>query len=421
MVNTFQLNKSHTFVSGLFWQPLSGVLTEARKEARRLAAELKYDLAVWRTTSALQVGFGSYAEGLKEGWCSAAAIISKTLEVEFNIRDFLCATPLPDGRWLYVAQREGVILPDGDIIGSEEEIKSRLLDDLSLGAWGLIYASAHWDLPVESEERTFASFLPKKGDKNAHKRWWRLQPVDRFASIRQQPSKVLAPAIIVVAIVLGGAYGYKVWKNKKAEDAARLAAMQSGAAKLEHPWKTMPRASEHLKACMGAWSQVKSFWPGNWTPMEATCANGVFTVLWKRQEYGWIDHLRIAEPKAMLSGDGTSAAITIPMLPAQGEDEVVPQENARTLDIHGTAQKYRFAIVLTPAPPVAILPGQENAANQPVKDWRELKWVANGISLPPEVILSSLDGPGFRVNRIQAGFSDGKIIWNMEGVQYVQP
>lgn len=425
MTNTFALDK-RTFVSGLFWQPLSGLSSDYRKETRRLAEELKFDLAVWRTTTASQVGLGSVSDGLKPGLLSAAAVISKTLEIESGVRDFLCAAEIPGGRWLYVAQREGVILPDGDIVGGEDEIKSRLLNDLSLGSWPLIYAPEHWGVYGATEERAFVEFLPQKGGKNDFRRWWGLQPVDRWASIRSNPSKILVPMIIIAAIAAGGMYGFKTWQNKKAAETARIAELQAAAegrpVMADHPWKNAPRAREYLKSCMSAMSQVKSLWPGNWTPMEATCANGMFTVLWKRQEWGWIDHLRAVEPKAILAGDGSAASLSIPLVFSSGEDEAVPLESDRTLDMHGIAQKYRFSVTLAAPPAHVAMPGQENAGKEQQKqDWREMKWEAKGISLPPDVVLAALDGNGFRVSRVQAVFAGGIIIWNMEGTQYVKP
>lgn len=427
MSSTFELDKSKTFVSGLFWQPLSGTSADRNKETRRLATELKFDLAVWRTTTAPQVGFGALSDGLKPGLLSAAAAISKTLEIESGARDFLCATEIPGGRWLYVAQREGVILPDGDIIGGEDEIRSRLLSDMSLGNWPLIYAPEHWGVSGAAEERQFADFLPKKSGKNNYKKWWGLQPVDRWAALRAKPSKIIVPVIILSAIAAGGMSGYKTWQAKKIAEADRLAEMQAAAAgspikpPVEHPWKSQANARVYLASCMNAMDQVKSLWPGNWTLQDAVCANGSLTVKWKRQEYGWIEHLRAVEPNAILSSDGETALLSIPFVIAKGIDESVPKESERVLTMYGAAQEYRFAVTIISPPMSVAMPGQENANKPQIQDWRELKWTANGITLPPDVVLSALDGNGFRLTQARAVFNSGIIIWNLEGMQYVQP
>lgn len=425
MSNTFELDKSKIFVSGLFWQPLSGAASERKKETKRLAVELKFDLAVWRTTTAPQVGFGSVSDGLKPGFLSAAAAISKTLEIESGARDFLCATEIPDGRWLYVAQREGVILPDGDITGGEDEIKSRLLSDLSLGNWPLVYAPEHWGVHGAAQERSFADFLPKKSGKNDYKKWWGLRSIDPWAALRSKPTKIIVPAMVIASIAAGSFFGYKTWQGKKVADTARIAALQAAANSpiqlIEHPWKSQAGARAYLASCTTAMRQVKSLWPGNWTPQVVTCADGALLVQWKRQEYGWIRHLRAVEPKAILSSDGESASLSIPLILSLGADESVPNESERVLAMYGVAQEYRFAVTITGLPTPMVMPGQENANKPQTQEWRELKWTAKNITLPPDVVLAALDGNGFRLTQAQAVFNGGIITWNMEGTQYVKP
>ncbi len=428
MSSTFELDKSKTFVSGLFWQPLSGTSTDWNKETRRLATELKFDLAVRRTTTAPQVGYGAISDGLKPGLLSAAIVVAKTLEVESDARDFLCATEIPGGRWLYVAQREGVILPDGDMIGGEDEIRSRLLNDMSLGNWSLIYAPEHWGVS-NAKERPFEDFLSKKSGKNVYEKLWALQPVDRWASLRSKPSKIIVPVIVVATIVAGGMYGYKTWQAKKLVEENRLAELQTSQAvptgspikPVEHPWKSQANARDYLSSCMNAIDHVKSLWPGNWTLQDMVCANGSLTVKWKRQEYGWIKHLLEVEPNAVLASDGETAFLSLPLVLQNGRDEPVPKENERVLTMYGTAQEYRFAVTITNPPTAVVMPGQENANKPQVQDWRELKWAANGITLPPDVVLSALDGNGFRLTQARAVFNSGIVTWNLEGMQYVQP
>lgn len=418
--NFFELDKSKVFVSGLFWQPLSGAASERSKETKRLASEMKFDLAVWRTTTALQVGLGSTSDGLKPGLLSAAAAISKTLEIESGARNFLCATEIPGGRFLYVAQREGVILPDGDVIGGEDEIRARLLSELSLGEWPLIYAPEHWGIHESAIERPFADFLPKKSGKNDYKKWWRLRPVDPWSSIRLKPGKIIVFVAIIAVLAAGGLYAYNEFQSRKVAEQARFDNISVPVKPVEHPWKNQPDAHAFLSSCTTAMGQVKSLWPGNWIPQAITCANGSLSMQWKRQEYGWIKHLQAVEPNAILEPDGETASLSIPLAFTNGTDDLLPKENERTLAMYGAAQMYRFAVMVTGLPAPVAMPGQENANHPQMQEWRELKWAAKDIMLP-DVILSALDGKGFRITRAQAVFTGGLIIWNMEGTQYVQP
>lgn len=427
---TFTLDKSKVFVTGLFWQPLSGTQSESRRETKSIAQEQGLDLAVWLTSPSLQVGLGSSNEGAQKGMFSAAAVISKTLEIESNARDFIVVTEVPGG-WLYVAQRDGVILTDGDRIGSEDEIKTRLLRDLSLSDWSLVIAPDHWGVHGSVGERAFLDFLPRKDDKVIYKKWWALQPLDKFSGVLSGKNVLLT--MVIVGVMFFGNAQYKQWQAKKAAaEAARIAAEQAASFDaqnqkiiLEHPWKKQARAQETLQACMNAMGKVKTLWPGNWNPEEATCANGSFTVLWRRGEFGWVEHLRQVLPNVVVSSDASSASVTIPVeFKSLESDEPVPSESSRTLDMHIVAQKYRFVVEITPLetkvekPP---MPGQEQAAPPPPKDWREIKWSAKNSALPPSVVLTALDGNGFRVNQLQANFRNGIITWNMEGIQYVQP
>jgi hypothetical protein len=51
--------------------------------------------------------------------------------------------------------------------------------------------------------------------------------------------------------------------------------------------------------------------------------------------------------------------------------------------------------------------------------WDELGWKAEGVSLP-EVVMDALDGNGFRLRAMSAQWQTGRLIWTMEGSQYVR-
>lgn len=424
---TFEVGKGRQFVAGLFWQPLPGATASARKaEIEKIAEEQRFDLAVIRTSGAPQVGFGSTTDGLKQGMLSAAAVISKTVELDHGVRNFLCATEVPGGRWLYVAQREGVLLHDGDVLGGEDEIRSRLLTDQSLSDWETIFAPGHWAVS-DAIEKTFIDFLPKRGGKLDYKKWWGLKPVRRnWGELAREYWYLIA----IIVLGLGGAYGYSRWQQYvaeremaklAAEQAAQSAALANTPVKQEHPWKQAPRAMQFVAGCSAAMSKIKTLWPGNWTLKDITCANGAVTVVWQRQETGWIKHLLAVEPNAVISRDGSSASLTIPMPAFNGEDEAAPAERDRTLEMFSGAQQYGFKVSVSAPPVPTALPGDKPNGQQPVRDWRELAWSVVGSSLDPAITVPAMDGNGFRINRIQVVWSGGVMNWNLEGIQYVQP
>ena len=405
-----------SFVAGLFWQPLAGAPRERRKAADALAKELQFDLAVWRSGSAAQIGFAASTSGAKPGLVSAAAMVAEVLESELQGGSFVCAVETPGHRWLYVAQREGLILSDGDLLAGEDEVRTRLLSDLSVGAWDRVFTPEHWGIEG-AKERSFAQLVPRKADKPLLKRGWRLAP------LRANRFRTYLVAATVLLLIGVGAYEYRLWQQRELQaQLARLAA-QSGAQPappLEHPWKKQPRAREFLQACTRAFGEVKTWWPGNWTLKQAACENGSLNISWARQDTGWIEHLRALEPRAFLSADGSLASLTLPMqLPAAGEDEAVPTERARTLALHAAAQRLGVRVTLAAVQPPPVLPGDKPAA-LPAKDWNELTWSVQGTRIPPAVLVELLDGPGLRLDRIEALYEGGFMNWSLKGTQYVQ-
>jgi len=414
------------FVAGLFWQPLAeSANSEKQKEIKALAKQLEFELYVLRNTQNDCVGFANPSEEVKHGQASSAAIVSKTMGEEFDAQDFIFVTQLPDDKWIYVAQRDGLILPDGDVIfDSEDAARSRLLEDTSIGDWSYVIAPAIWGIK-KSTERTFDSMLPrnKKNKLEVHK-WWRLTNVDSNKELARHKGKFII-GLLLIAAAFGGLKFYKEYKLKKDMEAALALQQQMDAQNkpivIEHPWKTIPVASDVWEGCMSALSGVQLF-PGNWTLTAANCANGMLTVTWKPQAKGWIEHLRAVHPQAVISLDGSMASISIPLATMQsGYDETVSQENLRLIEMYSAAQRYGFKFTVAPAAtPAPALPGQEVANAAPPKDWKDINWKAEGITLP-EIVLAGLDGDGFRMNSMNATWQNGKFTWTMEGTQYVKP
>jgi len=423
MLTSFELQKL-IFVSGLHWQVLSVNPSEYKNEIRKLAKHLNFDLAIARTSGTPQVGLAATDEGYKPGMMSAAAVVSKTMELEFDCRDFLVATELPDGRFLYICQSDGSIVAEGDLIDTGDAIQARMLDDMSLGKdWGKIIAPIEWGI-TESVERLFVDLIPhKKGKLDLKHSWWELKSIEvSWASLFKKMLPVVVVAVVIAAVLIG----YQKWQAKVASDeAARLAAMEQ-TSNLGHvppnPWKSMPVANEAVTRCLDSFDGLKTLWPGNWFPVSATCAVGAanLSVGWRRGDHGWIKHLREVEPKAMISSDGTMASLVVPIGDfKQFADETLLDEQARTLQLHAAAQEIKASLTLSQAPAPQVLPGAADQ-KQVVIPWKEVVWSVKGSALPPSVLIRAMDGPGFRVTTITALINGGIITWELEGIQYVR-
>lgn len=418
-----------SFAFGLFWQPLTSQTgSERTKEIKSLANEMSFDLYMIHNGIMHSVGFAKADSNIRPGVFAGAAIISKTLEVKEKARDFIFVSKLNDGRWVYVAQREGAILPDGDrVLPSEDAARACLLEHMSLGDWPLIVAPAFWGIENSREMSFELDIVPrKKGGKLELHKWWRLLPLDRRrAALSMHSGKIIIAALVAIGLIGGGVY----YKKKKAEEEARIAAeiaaQQRDATGAilppEHPWKTRPLAADMMDACLTALAGQNLF-PGNWTVSEVLCADGRLSIAWVPKPGGWIRHLQEIAPNVVVAMDGSSASVGVP-LPSltTGYDEAAPAENERLIEMYATAQQYGVVFSLTPVASAvpAVLPGQDPAAGAPPPDWKEIGWTATNVVFP-EAVLSALDGNGFRLNAMKAAWRDGRFVWTMEGTQYVR-
>ena len=416
----FELGRGRVFVAGLFWQPLAGTAKERRKAAEKIATEQNFDLAVWRTSNVVQVGMGSSAEGIKAGMYAAAAIVSKTVELETGSGDFLAATEISPGKWLYCAQRDGIIAPDGDFVGGEDEVRSRLLADLSLSDWAHVIAPEHWNV-AHAAERTFESFLPA-GGRSEYRRWWALR------AVRQNPIRRYAPYALIVLAAIGTAYEYRAWQQAKREralaQAERIAASSQAQAnrkvRLPDPWKNKARAKAFTASCMNAMGKLQALWVAGWTLERIGCASGALSVLWQRSDSGWIGEMTALHPNAAVSPDGTHVRLTEGLPTSAGTDEAAPTEMRRRIALLDSAQRYGLQLELTEPAAPAVLPGNRPAAQAGLKRWKTLSWRVRHTRVSPTLVVALLDGAAFRVNAIDARFRGAEIEWDLEGNQYVQ-
>ncbi|POR10872.1 type 4b pilus protein PilO2 [Diaphorobacter sp. LR2014-1] len=413
--------KGTSFAIGLFWQPLgSSAAAERKKEIRALSEELSYDLVVVRHGPTHCAGFAK-SKYIKLGTFSAAAVVSKSLEIECQAKDFIFVSPLGDGRWMYVAQRDGVILPDGDLcFSSEDAARSQMMEHMSIGDWAHVFAPEHWGIG-KATERTFDELVPRKknGKIKSHK-WWRLLPLQRGrAAVSMYYRQIFAACVCL--IILGGAlWYYKQWRaDIEAREAleASIRNSQSSFVPPEHPWKSIPLAAEYLQACLDQLNQQNLF-PGNWAISGVECSGGNLQVTWKPNAGGWIKHLSEILPNASIAQDGSSASVTAAIVkPRTGFDEALQKENARLVSMYSAAQSFGVKFKVSASVQAPVLPGQGPSVPA---NHREIIWQAENVAFP-NAVLAALDGPGFRMRSMKATWNNGQFIWMMEGSQYVQP
>lgn len=424
----YQHEKGHTFVGGLYWQSLDNPV-DGKKHAREIAKQLGFDHVVWRRGNIPQVGFAKKEEGAQPGMYSLAALIAKCIEMESGFQSFLCAVRLPDNQWLYVSQREGAILPEGDIVGPEDKIHSQLLNDASIGQVDCIYAPEEWGLEGVVE-RTFESFLPHntRGKVKYHA-WWKLVPIS--VSSVEILKRFGLPLGLLFGIAAVGLFGYQQYQASEQEKIAQQLAMEraaemqrKGESLVPHPWASHPVAMDWTKACISNANKAPLY-AGGWQLLEVTCTYssgaGFTEMAWRRPPYASIETIKRQLPQANIGLDGDSARISMPIIAGKGTDEKVLEGSVALEAFQIKCQRLGLSFSITETPSMApmVVPGASPESVPPPPDWKEYNWRLQ-TALSPAEIIKFIDSPGLRVKAVKLTVSDGLATWVLEGALYAK-
>lgn len=420
----------HKFVCGLFWQSLSRP-RDLTREAIELAGRIGTDLMVVRKDLAVaQAGFAQSKDGARRGLFSLAAVVSKTLAVEGAyydghqqpVHNWLSAFKLPDGMWAYFAVRDANFLPNGDFVGTKEEVLDRLHGDYGLGGWNVVIGDK------ELEDQGFHNFCVKRieeliprsksGQIKVH-RWWALRPV--HSSFSWKPYAV---AGTVIALSAGAAYAYwlhykkeqeELERQRAFEEARRKIAGQQAASAIPHPWPKQPLPQATTSACL---DKFKLHSPGGWTLNEYVCYPSRISYAWSRGD-STIDYLLQHVPNAEVEIGGDKASYSEPLTIETGLDEELLTLNALLHPLHSKLQLLgivlKVASPLPPPPPPAPPPGQK-AQPVPPPDWKARPFFIESNHLPPTEIAALLAQPGVRLEKLS--YKAGA--WSIEGVIYAK-
>jgi len=233
---------------------------------------------------------------------SAAAIVSRYF-LKLGAQSFIAAFHIDGDRWLYVAQRGGLLLPDGDVLGSEDRVKSLFLTDLSNGGWDKIIGPDHWGLGGEVID--FRDIVPKnKKGKPTPPSWALLKPVNF-----EIPSLVFV-AIGAVAVV-GLAFGYFAYQ--RIQDEKRMAELRAQQQqKPPPPWERKFYAQSFLYHCDLGLAKLEFIVPG-WSTEQISCEGGSVSAQWRRLSDGQRSAMESIFPAAHLDVPGDVATYQAPL------------------------------------------------------------------------------------------------------------
>lgn len=402
-ISTIKLASGKLLCSGLFWQPISGPSRNFTLEMAKLGKQLDCDLAVTLKGSALnQVGYASESDGAKEGLISVAALISKKIE-SLGESTFLCGIDLLDGRFLYVAQREGSILPDSDFIGTQDEVKSRMVEAFSLGTWSLVFSPDEWAIS-NSSERSFLSLVhePK------YFKYCRVSRINR--NYKFIFNKILPLLILAGFLSYGASYGYNFYKEGLAKKTAADAALAKAMIVNKNPWEITPLAASFAASCLAEIDKYPLS-PGGWTFSEAICNENGLTLTWTRLPYLTVGMIKAEVPQAVVDALGEKAVLQTPIKYHDGVKESLIKEFAAHDYIINKAQHLDLKVTLGALPAPALTDSGEAS-------WHLLSWALTS-SVSPVELGAWFDVPGFRIQTISLKTTDGSATWNMNGFQYV--
>jgi len=418
-IHITQIGK-HRFVCGLFWQSLSRP-RELQREAADLGKKIASDLVVVRRDqTTAQAGFAQSSDGASRALYSLAAAVSKTLALEGAwydglqqpVHNWLGALRLAGGRWAYFAVRDANFLPNGDFVGSKEEVLDRLHTDYALGGWNVVIGDP--ELANQGfhnfNARDIDSLLPRRKDGSVRLHsWWRLRQINA----RRSPWALIG-AGAALAAAAGAALYWQSWHARqealRQEEmmAAQRLVLQRQAVQAQ-PWASLPAPASTLRSCA---DQLIELTPGGWLLDEYVCERDQLRYSWTRRA-STIAMLRAVVPGAQVDPGGDRASLVQARKPARphaaeallAQQDVVDAVMSRLQGV-GIAFK---VIRKKPPPP---LPGQVATA----EPWQAFNFALDAGGIEPQQIGALLDQPGVRVEKATyRGMS-----WIIEGVIYAK-
>lgn len=419
--------KKLALVSGLVWHPLQRTGSARAKEIIGFAKESSFDFKVIRGTDSAHVGFGQKSDGVAVGQISAAAVIADALVLVEGNRNFLMAVELPDEdkQFMFVSAHEGVILADGDMVGTEEEIRAKLTADSTYGGWSAIICPDSWGVS-KSVEKDFYDFFNEKSLSKSRK--WETSTV--FVDYR----KVGVPIVLGVLVIGSAFFGANWWKQGQLLKLEQLRLINERLSKSEvrpppepvKPWPTLLKPETFVAACGEALTTV-GVTAGNWRLSSLICTIDGMAFSWtKPNETAWISHLQAIRPGVKIADDGLSASLIQPLRfqMKPGPEEVLPPSAEITLRYYDLASRYGMDIHLDrpvepPAP--APLPGQTATQLPPAPPpfWVEMPIQIKTIIKPVEAI-EAIDYPGLRIQKISYANTSGFMQYTLTGFQYAR-
>lgn len=289
--------------------------------------------------SAIQAGYCAAIDEIKrpKKLFSLAAMLADSRE-----QPWLGIFKIAEGLWWYVAVRDGhAILPDGDIVGDENEIFAARERHSGFSDWKYVEGD------VQYLEGLIASIDAKPS---------------RIRSLERSP--LLSPvAICVSATIVSSVFAAGWWLNKTRNEEENQAAMVRMKAHLQakpavvapSPLKTLSMPNEWLASCYAVLSDLNLSEYG-WALGDVACEGSTAAVKWLRADGATVAHM----PPGILSESGD----LVMQVHELKTDLTSIKENAiqmsmAKLALSSWSQAANFTLTFSTAPEPKLLPGEK--------------------------------------------------------------
>ena len=405
-----------SFAVGLLWQKAAS-LADAKAKSQRRASSLSVDLVCFRAAKArgqriTQYGVASSRDGLRPKMPVLAAALADRLGEGTAV----AAWPAGGGRWVVVAVKDGLVLPEGDLLCPDEEsarlrvrdlLDIRSLDGKALGDPDTVLVPAHWEIRGSTDSGALAEAIGKIAG-------------CRLSAIGGTRSRLVAGVATAVFVLVVGAVGAALlWASGLVEFSAPPPAILPVRLTEEPPpppppwWQTV-RPATLGPACPSALNSLPVL-PG-FRFSRLTCSSGGVAIAYARNPYASLLALEtVAVPGRLSLPDQDQARIDLPAQfdkdGRQGEMPLSADRVVRTL--HGVSQFFALRSEVSEVTPPAPPPGVEAPPPPP---YRTFRWVISGKAADPRVVVPHIDIATLVVDAIQ--YDDTG--WKLQGVLYAR-
>lgn len=381
------------WLAGMYWQnfehkPSKSEITESADVLSEAWGEAVNSMVVRVDDESIQVGLAADYGQVKGKVYSLAAAIA-----DMRGQPWLGTYQIDEDTWWYIAVRDNQsILPDGDVVGSLDDVLRARENHSGYDDWNYIDGTLA-DLE-EMLEKSKPSAVTK---------------------LLSMPAWV-PHAVVIGFLVLAGVIGTALWINHDARLKAQAEALAKARlmSSLSHqqpkdlpsPLLHMPLSSAMTAKCADVLSSVPLSLHG-WHLDGLSCTPMSANILWKRSPGATVAN----RPDGALDNSGDSVTESIAFnLGSTGPDNAISLEDEKSL-LFAALQPMGVRVQITTAKPPVVLPGETANKQAP----RPKPSATFSVVLPVSPMTLNWDSiPGLRLKVIRAT-NNG---WEVEGVMY---